>query len=154
MWIDKVKDYYTAEDRERLAALTAQYDALIKAGADAMEQRKAEAGKPKPDQALLNRLWAITNDTLLQKMPVVGEQRESIIAAAEQRYIDALKDDPAAVLRDVEEIVAAVTKDEYIADQKRINEILSPLDTIEDKQARKTSQKLKTQGFANCYSFI
>ena len=119
-----------------------------------MEQRKAEAGKPKPDQALLNRLWAITNDTLLQKMPVVGEQRESIIAAAEQRYIDALKDDPAAVLRDVEEIVAAVTKDEYIADQKRINEILSPLDTIEDKQARKTSQKLKTQGFANCYRFI
>ena len=157
MIIDKARQFYTAEDVQRLQELRERQDVLVEKLRDYFPlweniKMALKAGDEVPIKAELFEL--LTESEALQ------EEANNILRAIEQRYTDSFAADPSAILDDVREVVGAIEKSEYIDYQKRIKDLMQSLyepqpdETEEEKKARKRALEYSRQNFSNCRGFI
>lgn len=138
MIIDKVLPYWTDEDRQRLAEIQRQQDALLE---------ELEADQPETQEELQHK-WSKVDE-----WSKLGEQTNQIRREVENRYIKSHT--KKAILADVEEIVNAVEKEDFLAS---VEDMLSKLATLKANGARDENIALLSQyavkNYENCYNFI
>lgn len=135
MIIDKVQPYWTAADLQRLEELAREQDSILAT----LTQERETTGQANP--------------TLLNKWHALGEQDNRLRAEVERRYIKAHS--KKAILADVEEITAAITKadfQEHIADRLAQIAALKAGGANEDGIAMLSEYAI--ENFENCYSFF
>ena len=90
MRIDKVAPFYTEQDRIALAAYNSKLDRLAE---DAHELNiQMQAAKEAGDNSLLQELLASSN-TVWDNFQLADNERNELLRAIEQRYIEAFKGD-------------------------------------------------------------
>ena len=159
MRIDKVAPFYTEQDRIQLAKYSSQLDKLLAAFTELNQEM--QAAKEAENNTLLQELITRSN-TLRESWVAVDRDRNEFLRQIEQRYTEAFKGDIPAILADVQEIVDAIEKEEYIANQKWRTETLKHLlekkPTKEsgdvEKNGYKAAKALSVKGWQNCYYYI
>ena len=155
MRINKVDPFYTDQDRAILAGYERQIEACLNEGAE-IDERLQNAGQDELG-AILSEREANTFRRL-----EIESARDAILQNIEQRYIDSFKDEPARILDDIQEIVEAIEKDEYLASHNRRAELLKPLlkdkpgkgSSPEQKEQYRTLKQLSVRGYSTCYFYI
>ena len=118
MIIDKVLPFWTDEDRQRLAEIQRQQDAVL-----------VEIEKDQPDtQAGLELRWK-----LVDEWEKLGDQSNEIRREVENRYIKSHT--KKAILADIEEIVNAVEKEDFLASVEDMLSKLTPLSKEQEVQS-------------------
>lgn len=156
MRIDKVQPFYTDEDRAALAEIDLQIDRVndeISSLRGEIEGTESESDR----RFYYDSIFGLTN-----KLSEIISNREQVLGAIEQRYIESFKGDTLAILEDVNEIVTATEKEEYTAAQRKTTERLKTILLLkpekgasrEERQAYRASKALAVRGFENCYYFI
>lgn len=132
MIIDKVAEFWTLEDRQRLLEINQRMDAVL----DEIQAAHARGERARVDE------WHKLSD-----------EENELRREVESRYIKARS--KKEILADAEEIVAGLTKDEYLAD------IAVTLDRIAGLRERGTDEAklaaLKAfakENYENCFQFI
>ena len=135
MIIDKVLPYWTEEDRQRLEEIQRGQDSLI----TALTTERVETNRPNLNQ--------------LNKWHRLEEDANRLRAEVEDRYIKAHS--KKAILADVEEIVTAIEKADYLA---RVAEQISQIATLKAEGATEDSlatlRTLATENYINCYNYV
>lgn len=130
MIIDKVLPYWTEEDRRKLEEIQREEEALIAS----IHGKRA-------------------TQTQLNKWQALDDEANRLRGEVEDRYIKAHS--KKAILADVEEIVTAIEKADFLA---RIAEQISQLATLKAEGAKDESldilRKFTVENYENCYSFI
>lgn len=147
MIIDKVKPYWTEEDLKRLADLSREMDTIRKTAKNIRISKN------------LDTVTEENEDTkeyfsLMDKVSNISESINSIRAEIEDRYIKSHS--KKEILSDVQEIVNAVEKEDFIevlAERKNIlNSLVITND--EDGQATEILRGYTVENYQNCYEFI
>ena len=138
MIIDKVLPFWTDEDRQRLAEIQREQDTLL----DQIQNEPAET------ESAMKRKW-----DKLDAFNELGERANQLRAEVEKRYIKSQS--KKAILADVEEIVNAIEKEDFLATvEDRVNQLA----TLKANGAREDSidilSKYTAKTYENCYSFI
>lgn len=154
MFIDKVEPFYTDDDRRTIAQIEARLDAITKEAHQYTEEMKEAIDQG--DEGRYQAIWEKSIALWDHEYQAATDDLNQLYEAIEQRYINSFKDNPAAILDDVREIVSAVSKEEYINYQKRTNEALKPLLDADPEagKAQKAIKRQMVQGYRNCYYFI
>lgn len=130
MIIDKVLPYWTEEDRQRLEEIQREEEALIAS----IHGKRA-------------------TQTQLNKWQALDDEANRLRGEVEDRYIKAHS--KKAILADVEEIVTAIEKADFLA---RIAEQLAQLATLKAEGAKEetldTLRKFTVENYVNCYNYI
>ena len=136
MIIDKVRPYWTEEDQQQLAHLQGELDRTV-----ARIRAEREAGGTIPNADGLAQIQSL--DTAI----------EALRGGVEARYIKATS--KKAIMADVQEIVTAIEKADFLA---RREERLAQLATLRAEGATEESlaplKKFTIENFENCYSYI
>ena len=115
MRIDKVAPFYTEQDKIDIASNNTKANRLLEDLHELTKQIQSakEAGDTALLQELLNRssLWS-------EQYREQTERENKLLRDIEQRYIKSFSGNISAILKDVKEVVDAVEKEEFIADQK------------------------------------
>ena len=132
MIIDKVQPYWTEEDRQRLAEIRQEQDSLI----------SAPRGTDIPQDLSNIKKWIRLDD-----------QANSIVSAVENRYIKS--HNKKAILADAEEIVSALTREDFL---EYIGTKISQISSLQAEGATEESlaplKEFTVENYENCYSFI
>lgn len=157
---DKVQPFYTPQDLDALAALDQQAAQLLKEAGNITAEM--QAAKETGDKERLQELTERAREIWAGKYKDLEDARGDLLAKIEQQYIDSFAGDVPAILADVREIVAAVTKSEYLDAQKKTTESLKP--SLEKKPGKDSPPEVKknyasikrlaVKGYENCYYFI
>ena len=152
MRIDKVQPFYTDEDRAALEDLDTRLEAMNKE----FEKLREDAGNATSagNQQSVYLFFKNTGELF--------EERAQLIEKVERRYFESFHGDTLAILEDAQEIIAAITKEDYLQAHRRRVEELKPVierppakgATKEERQAYKRTKALTVRGFETCYSFI
>ena len=137
MIINKVSQYWTEEDRQRLEEIEREQDTIISA---LMKERESAIVMPQ-------------NINQLNKWHELEQKANQIRADVEQRYIKA--NGKKAILADVEEIVTAIEKTDFLAS---IATQLSQIATLKAEGVKEESlaplRGLSEENYINCYNYI
>ena len=160
MKVDKVKAFYTEEERITRDELDRSLDAIL-------EESRGITGKMKDaraagDYELQKEILSASRSFWLEKYSPIVDALGNLDGLVEQRYIESFNGNVDAILADVREIVDAIEKKDYLEYQTRRTENLRPLiDRKPAKGSPKTTRELykavkemSVRGYTNCYYYI
>ena len=139
MIIDKVAPFWTAEDLQRLEEIREKQDTVL----DELRAERGAADMPEPK----------TLNKKLQEWQALEEEAGKLTGKVESRYIKSRS--KKEILDDVEEIAAALTKQEFqsfIA--SRAEQIADLRANGADEESLATLRQYAIENFENCYSFF
>lgn len=141
MIIDKVKPYWTEEDKQRLKEIQKKEDSLLSS------MREYRLGNPEGDFsefeiAIADKLSDLSN---------IQEEYDSLYGEVEANYIKAHT--KKELLADAEEIITAIEKTDFIAYIARWTGSYNNSES-EDNIALRLLRKRYTENYENCYTFI
>lgn len=136
MIIDKVAPYWTEEDRARLAEIKAKKGSLLHAVRKEREEKSD-----------------VISISFIEDWGNLEEAENQLLWEIENRYIRSHS--KKAILKDVEEIVSAIEKEEF---QTEIADNVSHLAFLQENGADETSLSLlreyALENYENCYRYI
>lgn len=151
MIIDKVQPFWTPEEEDRLQEVIKAEHALI----DSLERKKTDnTARP----ALM------FDDKQLAEWRELDAEAKAIRNGVEDRYIASFSRNPKGVYKDIEEIVGAIEKEDFIARvREQIAQLASITKDLRDVYGEKLEESnpniailrdLAKENYTNCYDFI
>lgn len=163
MLIDKVLSFYTEQDHIELARLDEQIELVTNTAHELRLER--DKAKKAGDTQRAKELYESFGDIWVNQYGQLLKEQTTLLQAIEQRYIDSFNGDTAAILDDVQEIVDATEKEEYLEYQKRLSQevrdvigknlqLAKKSPSKENKARYKDLQAMAIRGYVNCRFFI
>lgn len=151
MILDKVQPFWTPEEEERLQEVIREEHALI----DSLERKKTDNSA---------RPSLIFDDKQLAEWRELDAEAKAIRNGVEDRYIASFSRKPKGVYKDIEEIVEAIEKEDFIARvREQIAQLASITKELRDVYGDKLEESnpniailrdLAQENYSNCYEFI